>query len=104
MIHWHWRNSRMTLRHRFMWYAGALLSAGMIWACGGDDDTTAPQLSPEIESLRASLAPFTSLGRAKADGYNVALTDCMSNGDIGAMGVHWGNGALIDGSVEQLHP
>ncbi|MEP6618156.1 MAG: hypothetical protein ABJE47_02530 [bacterium] len=37
-------------------------------------------------------------------GHFVALTDYMSNGDLGAMGVHFGRPALIDGVVDQLHP
>ena len=28
----------------------------------------------------------------------------MSNGDVGAMGIHFGNTTLIDGAVDALHP
>ena len=36
-------------------------------------------------STRSRLAPpYTSLSLAKSAGYNTQLTDCMSNGDIGA--------------------
>jgi hypothetical protein len=57
-----------------------------------------------VETLRGSLAPFASLSLAKNAGYSAALTDCMSNGDEGAMGVHFGNPALIDGVADAVHP
>ena len=60
--------------------------------------------SVEVATLREALAPYTSLKLAKDAGYNVAITDCMSNGDEGAMGIHFGNGALIDGTADPLHP
>jgi hypothetical protein len=41
---------------------------------------------------------------ARNAGYSVALTDCMPNGDLGAMGIHFGNPALIDGTVTPLQP
>jgi hypothetical protein len=79
------------------------LWAAMALACGGSD-TTSPALPSDIEALRASLAPYASLNLAKSAGYSVALTDCMSNGDLGAMGVHFGNPALIDGTVTPQLP
>jgi hypothetical protein len=93
----------MQVRQRWLLVATVLLSTAAVWACGGDD-STAPETSPEVEALRTSLAPYASLSRAHDAGYSVALTDCMSNGDIGAMGVHFGNGALIDAHVDVLHP
>lgn len=82
------------------------LALSLAWAaaCHGDDAPTAPVVPTAVESLRASLGPYASLGLAKNAGYSVALTDCMSNGDIGAMGVHFGNPALIDGAVDALAP
>lgn len=68
------------------------------------DSATAPTQYPGVESLRSSLAPYTSFAQARNAGYATALTDCMSNGDVGAMGVHFGNTALIDGDVDPLHP
>ena len=47
-----------------------------------------------------SLDPYTSFTLAKNAGYSTAITDCMSNGDEGAMGVHFGNTALIDGTAD----
>jgi hypothetical protein len=82
--------------------------APLAWAaaCGGDNGTSpAPESLPaSVEALRASLDAYTSLALAKKAGYNAAITDCMSNGDLGAMGVHFGNPAFIDGVADSLHP
>jgi hypothetical protein len=61
-------------------------------------------LSPEVQALRASLAAYSSLKLAKDAGYNTPITDCMSNGDLGAMGVHFAKPGLIDGKAEALAP
>jgi hypothetical protein len=58
----------------------------------------------EVTALRESLAAYTSFGLAKKAGYSTAITDCMSNGDEGAMGVHYANPHLIDGVADALHP
>ena len=83
--------------------SAALFSILGMGGCGGDD-STAPALPPEVDALRSSLAAFTSLALAKQGGYSAAITDCMSNGDLGAMGVHFGNTAYIDGAVDPLRP
>jgi hypothetical protein len=76
-----------------------------IWvAACSSDDTTAPAAPAGVEELRQSLAPYTSLTLAKAAGYNAAITDCMSNGDEGAMGVHFGNTTLFDATTDRIHP
>ena len=80
----------------------APVAAGaVIWACTND---TAPKEPAGVEQLRASLAPYSSLALAKTAGYAIALTDCMSNGDEGAMGVHWAKPALIDAVADSLYP
>jgi hypothetical protein len=93
----------MKVSHRMMLYAALLTPFALTWACR-DDEPTSPTVPAEVETLRASLAPFASLARAKSDGYATAITDCMSNGDVGAMGVHFGNTALIDATVNPLRP
>lgn len=86
----------------------ALVPLAWAVACGGSS-TTSPSPAPanlpaNVEALRVSLDPYASLALAKKAGYNVAITDCMSNGDVGAMGVHFGNPSLIDGVADSLHP
>jgi hypothetical protein len=76
-----------------------------VWAGScGKYATRSDAPSRDIESLRASLAPFSSLALAKKAGYTTPITDCMSNGDEGAMGVHLGNAALLDATVDPVHP
>jgi hypothetical protein len=96
----------MNINLRLVIRLAGLTAASLAWACGRDGSTapTAPPTPPQVDALRASLAPFVSFARAKEAGYSAALTDCMSNGDLGAMGVHFGNPALIDGSVDPMHP
>lgn len=81
-----------------------LLSLAWVGACNDKDSTTSPTLPPGVEELRASLAPYSSLALAKNAGYNTPITDCMSNGDEGAMGIHFGNTSYIDGVAEPLRP
>jgi hypothetical protein len=82
------------------------LLAGLAWAaaCHDGDAPTAPPVPAGVDALRSTLAPYASLNLAKEAGYSVALTDCMSNGDVGAMGVHFGKPALIDGTLDEQSP
>ena len=73
-------------------------------ACNDEDSPTTPGLPDGVKELRASLAPYSSAALAKTAGYSTAITDCMSNGDEGAMGIHLGNSAFIDGTVDPLRP
>jgi hypothetical protein len=78
----------------------ALIAAG---ACTyAPPPTTA--LPVAVLSLRAALEPYTSPDLAKKAGYTSLITDCMSNGDEGAMGVHFGKPALIDSVAQELAP
>ena len=81
----------------------ALATTASIAACESDD-ATAPSVPQGVETLRSSLAAYGSFGLARSEGYTVALTDCMSNGDVGAMGIHFGKGSLIDAALDSLHP
>jgi hypothetical protein len=77
----------------------------VVWAAAcKSDSTTAPAEPQGVEQLRASLAPYSSLALAKNAGYSAAITDCMSNGDQGAMGVHFGNTSLFDATSDALRP
>src|SRR5688500_5115296 len=93
------------MRHTTRLALSAATIAVAAWAAAcRSDAATAPALPTAVDALRASLAPFASLTLARSAGYDVALTDCMSNGDLGAMGVHFGNPALIDATVDAHHP
>ena len=80
----------------------ALLGVASVAAC--EHGATEPSLPDGVVALRASLAPYSSLALARGAGYNTAITDCMSNGDEGAMGIHYANTALIDARPDSLHP
>jgi hypothetical protein len=80
-----------------------LLSSAAAIACTSAE-ASSPPLPQGVEALRASLVAYTSPNLAKKAGYDTAITDCMSNGDAGAMGVHFANTALIDGVADPLHP
>lgn len=84
----------------------AVISLALTGACGGTNSTspTPTSLPAGVEALRASMDAYTSLALAKKAGYNTALTDCMSNGDAGAMGIHFGNTNYIDGVADSLRP
>ncbi len=84
-----------------VWFA-ALLSLASLGGC--KDSSTSPPEPSGVAALRESLAPYASLALAKAAGYNTAITDCMSNGDEGAMGIHYAKTGLIDGVADSLHP
>ena len=92
---------KITLRRILGAAVGPLLMAS---ACDDADNPTTPALPPAVLELRAALAPYSSLALAKAAGYGTAITDCMSNGDEGAMGTHFGNPGLMDGAVDPLRP
>ena len=79
--------------------------AGLGWAaaCAGNR-VTAPATPVGVEELRNALGAFSSFSLAKDAGYATAITDCMSNGDVGAMGIHFGKPALIDGTADPLAP
>ena len=72
-------------------------------ACG-DDKVTSPNVPAGVEELSASLAPYSSFALARQAGYTTMLTDCMSHGDLGAMGVHWAKVELLDATTDPLQP
>lgn len=90
------------MRRRLSFLA-ALFLAGWAAACNSDN-AASPAIPPGVDELHSSLEPYTSFALAKNRGYAVAITDCMSNGDEGAMGVHYGNPDLIDGTADPLRP
>jgi hypothetical protein len=85
-------------------FCAAALALAVWGAACNSDSATEPTLPSAVQTLRASLAPYASLALAQGAGYNVALTDCMSNGDVGAMGIHYGKPPLIDGNLDATQP
>ena len=58
----------------------------------------------QIARLREVTAPFHDFQTAARAGWGVRITPCFSDPQLGGMGYHYGNPALIDGTVEALKP
>ena len=63
-----------------------------------------PGVERELASLRRETAPFHDFARAVQAGYAAQITPCWDHRSLGAMGYHYGNPALIDGTVSLLQP
>jgi len=57
-----------------------------------------------VAALRARTAAFHRFEAAAAAGWGARITDCFSNPELGGMGYHYGNPALIDGIVDAAQP
>jgi len=58
----------------------------------------------DLAALRRATAPFHQFRTATAAGWSAKITDCMTDPAAGGMGFHYGNTALIDGSVQVESP
>jgi len=60
----------------------------------------------DLDSLRRVTEPYKSFAAASAACYSTRITNCMidTSGQTGAMGYHYGNTTLIDGSVSVTSP
>ena len=74
---------------------GPLLAAG---TTAGDDQAAQANL---VQIVREAAAQFANVNSAIAAGYEPAF-GCVTGPDMGAMGVHYINGALVSGG--QLNP
>lgn len=70
----------------------------------GCSDATAIGPNPDLETLRQVTAPFRTFDAALAAGWSAKITSCMSDPSLGGMGFHYGNTALIDGTVQVNKP
>jgi hypothetical protein len=57
-----------------------------------------------VERVRAATAPFKSLDRAVAAGYQRDVEQCVENPPHGGMGFHHENAALMDAKIEVERP
>jgi hypothetical protein len=62
------------------------------------------QVEREIARLRQLTAPFHDFQTAADAGWGTRITGCFSDPELGGMGYHYGNVALIDGTVDALEP
>src|SRR5215472_1164446 len=62
-------------------------------------------LQKGLETIRRVTAPFHDFELAKAAGWNTEITPCLVNSaGPGAMGFHYGNTSLIDGTAQVDKP
>jgi hypothetical protein len=64
---------------------------------------SAAAIASDLAALRRATAPFHQFKTATAAGWSAKITDCMTD-PAGGMGYHYGNAALIDGSVQADAP
>ncbi|HYC51647.1 MAG TPA: hypothetical protein VEB19_11110 [Gemmatimonadaceae bacterium] len=58
----------------------------------------------DVASLRRLTARFHTFDNAVAAGWTAKITECFEDATLGGMGYHYGNPALIDGTVNVLEP
>ena len=58
----------------------------------------------DIARLRRLTAPFHRFEAAVHAGWTAPIEACLSNPQLGGMGLHYGNPALIDGTVDVMEP
>jgi hypothetical protein len=58
----------------------------------------------QIAELRALTARFHTFDVAVEAGWSTQITGCFENATVGGMGYHYGNVALIDGTVDARAP
>jgi hypothetical protein len=63
-----------------------------------------PESNQDLAAVRRATAPFHNFGKAVAAGYGVQVTPCLEQLPDGAQGFHYGNPALIDGTVSVTEP
>ncbi len=69
-----------------------------------DYATATGPIKEKLDRLRKRLAPFHRLKVAKQAGWNARITECLADPNLGGMGYHYGNTALIDGKVSFQDP
>jgi hypothetical protein len=89
------------------------LTAGLTCSASAQMSETAPGILPsgfgeavdrDVARLRAATAPFKSLDKAVAAGYQEQQKDCIQHQPHGAMGYHHNNKSLMDATLDVEKP
>lgn len=80
--------------------SAAVLVAG---ACSSRGPTAPDEVEQAVSDLRDLTQPYQDIDAARAAGWDIQITDCMSDAQ-GAMGFHFGKGDHIDAVVESMKP
>lgn len=101
------------------WYRAALMSGGLLalsvagfGAINNSNSSEAPENpeNPGLAQLRKAVAPRRNLSDAQKAGYRTVVTNptsgesCLHDSQMGGMGVHYLNSALVDDTVVVTKP
>jgi hypothetical protein len=102
----------MKSKTRFGSFACCLIFLGATYAVAqgnatnhaGDGQAAHESAPPNlVQTVREATKQFIDVNAATAAGYGPFL-GCVSGSDHGAMGIHYVNGALMNGQIDAWHP
>jgi hypothetical protein len=85
------------------------LLAFALAACN-DSDNPLDSEATDLATLRAAVQPYHDVESARGAGYDVLVSHptnhriCLRDAELGAMGVHYRNGSLVDDTVLEDEP
>lgn len=100
--------SRIFRSTQMLALCASLLGTTIVTGCG-DDPPTSPQ-EQALDELRAAAESFSDVQDAHAAGYDVLVTHptsgdrCLADPQLGGMGFHYLNTALVDDAVAVTSP
>lgn len=80
-----------------------VLAAGALSFVASAQENPATSLSKLVQIVRTATALYQDISAATAAGYGPFL-GCVSGSDHGAMGIHYVNPALLNGTLDPTHP
>jgi len=80
--------------------AQLLTCLALLTACS---DSTSSE-NTDLATLKRVTSPFRTFSAATTAGWSTKITSCMADQTLGGMGFHYGNTALIDGTVQVDKP
>jgi hypothetical protein len=80
-----------------------VLAAGALSFVASAQENPAASLSKLVQIVRSATIQYQTISVATAAGYGPFL-GCVTGPDHGAMGIHYVNGALLNGTLDAMHP
>jgi hypothetical protein len=80
-----------------------VLAAGAFSFVASAQENPAASLSKLVQIVRNATFQYQNISVATAAGYGPFL-GCVTGPDHGAMGIHYVNGALLNGTLDAMHP
>ncbi len=92
------------LRSRLSWLSIAFLAVSSLGlAQQKAQPASGKSQSALVQTVREATRQYLDVNNATADGYGPFL-GCVSGSDHGAMGVHYINPSLLNGTIDATHP